>query len=76
VGFRYTAEERALGLGLCGWVANRGDGSLELLAEGPNDRLLDFIAWLHEGPPAARVDSVRARPVTPSGLFRTFSVEF
>lgn len=76
VGFRYSAEEAARRLGLSGWVANRDDGSLELLAEGPKDRLLDFIAWLHEGPPAARVDSVRAHPVAPTGHYSGFSVEF
>ena len=59
VGYRFWARDRALELGLRGWVRNRRDGSVELLAMGPLDAIERFVAACLEGPPAARVTSVR-----------------
>ena len=64
VGFRFSACERALQLGLRGWVRNRRDGSVEVMAAGDTDALRAFEAWLHHGPPAARVERVQRVPVT------------
>ncbi|TMC04446.1 MAG: acylphosphatase [Chloroflexi bacterium] len=60
VGFRYFVIDRAAGTGLRGWVRNRGDGSVEVVAEGqrpPLERLLDE---LRRGPRSALVTSVEA----------------
>jgi acylphosphatase len=60
VGYRWWAVGEARALGLRGWVRNRRDGSVELLAIGP-DAALDHIAErCAEGPTGARVDRVRA----------------
>lgn len=60
VSFRaYTARE-AKRLGLCGWVANRADGSVEIVAEGDSSAVAELVAWAQHGPPLARVDSVSA----------------
>jgi acylphosphatase len=45
-------------LGLRGWVANRPDGSVEVLAEGAAPALAALLRWCHDGPPAARVDHI------------------
>ncbi|MBV8683169.1 MAG: acylphosphatase [Caulobacteraceae bacterium] len=58
VGYRWWARERALSLGLRGWVRNRRDGSVELLAMGPADAVERFAAACLDGPPGARVQSV------------------
>ena len=58
VGFRYWSVRRARMLGLCGWVRNRSDGSVEALAAGPKDALDTFVALCRKGPRAARVDLV------------------
>ena len=34
VGFRQSCRQRAIDLGLCGWVRNLKDGSVEVQAEG------------------------------------------
>ena len=60
VGFRWFARDRATALGLSGWVRNRADGSLEILAEGPAEALEAFEAALRLGPPGAAVGSVQA----------------
>lgn len=43
VGFRYTARETAVELGLTGWVKNLWDGRVEIVAEGEDDVLKDFL---------------------------------
>jgi acylphosphatase len=43
---------------LTGWVRNTHDGDVELVAEGPEDRLRRFVAWCHAGPPGALVTDV------------------
>ena len=60
VGFRYFARRRALALGLTGWVRNRGDGGVELEAEGDRVALEAFLEALRQGPSASRVSSVDA----------------
>jgi acylphosphatase len=58
VGYRWWARGHALSLGLRGWVRNRRDGSVELLAVGPADAVERFAAACREGPAAAQVKSV------------------
>jgi acylphosphatase len=56
--YRAAAAERAVALELHGWVRNLPDGSVETVVSGPIEALAEFAAWLWQGPPAARVDSV------------------
>lgn len=58
VGYRANTAARARQLGLQGWVRNCEDGSVELIAEGPRDRLDALIEWCRVGPQLARVESV------------------
>lgn len=58
VSFRASTQREARRLGLCGWVKNRPDGSVEILAEGSENALADLVRWAHEGPTFARVDRV------------------
>ncbi|MFC1703721.1 acylphosphatase [Candidatus Omnitrophota bacterium] len=44
VGFRFTAERIAIGLGLVGWVKNLPDGRVELVSEGEEDTLQRLLA--------------------------------
>ncbi len=58
VGFRDTCVHEARKLGLVGWVRNRRDGAVEVMARGSVNALADLEAWLHRGPSLARVDRV------------------
>ena len=58
VWFRAWTVEQATGLGLDGWVRNRHDGSVELVAVGPAAKVEAMIALCHRGSPASEVDSV------------------
>ncbi len=58
VGYRYWTVGQARALGLRGWVRNRADGSVEVLAAGPQDALDLLIGACRRGPRAARVESI------------------
>lgn len=67
VGFRWFTRERARRWGLRGWVMNRPDGTVELVAEGPRESLDGLRADVRRGPPGAFVDEVRQLPVEGNG---------
>ena len=54
VGFRWATREQALQRGLCGWVQNCSDGSVEVLAKGTENTLSSFKPWLWQGPAGSR----------------------
>jgi acylphosphatase len=58
VGYRATTIDEARRLGLAGWVRNRHDGAVEVLAEGSEPKLKLLLAYLHRGPWGAHVTSV------------------
>ncbi len=70
--FRASAQREARRLGLTGWVRNRPDGSVELVAEGDEEVLRDLVGWSHHGPSAARVDQVDIHWRAYSGEFHDF----
>ncbi len=75
VGFRWFVEREAHTLGIAGWVRNRADGSVEVLAQGTREQLFALRAKLHEGPRAARVDEVEEFESQPQQDMKTFRIE-
>ena len=58
VGYRIWASRTAAGLGLRGWVRNRFDGSVEVLATGAAVGVVAMVEACRHGPLAARVATV------------------
>ena len=75
VGFRAFVWRAATELGLKGWVRNRFDGSVEVLAAAPGDLHETLLERLNSGPRLSRVDRVEAEDAEPGGeSFSGFSV--
>jgi acylphosphatase len=74
VGFRAFVFRRALSYGVTGWVRNRPDGSVELLAEGPRAALETLLSDVTAGPSGATVEHVETRWEQASSEFRVFGV--
>ncbi|MBM3135668.1 MAG: acylphosphatase [Chloroflexi bacterium] len=74
VGFRYFVVRQANALGLTGYVRNRWDGSVEVLAEGPRPDLESLLALLRRGPSEAEVERVDFSWDTYSGQFGRFDI--
>ena len=74
VSFRYYTQRAAYRLGVKGWVANRRNGTVKVVAQGNEAALQEFLTFLHEGSPAAavqRVDVVWQEVTEP---FTTFTI--
>ena len=74
VGFRFFSVRKARRLGIKGWVKNLPSGDVEVWAEGSDDALSQFFAWLHKGPLFARVNSVQKEEKEQKG-YENFNVE-
>jgi acylphosphatase len=74
VGFRYFVLEMAELLGIYGWVRNRWDDTVEVLAEGERPVLEKLLDALGCGPRGAYVSSVKADWERPTGEFHSFRV--
>ncbi len=48
VGFRYATRQIALGFDVMGWVSNLPDGTVELVLEGEDQEVLEFIEEITE----------------------------
>ena len=76
VGFRHFTTTRAQQLNLTGWVRNEPDGSVRLEAEGDEEVLESLLDAVHDGPRAARVDSVDVEWGESEDAFDTFGVRY
>jgi acylphosphatase len=75
VGFRWFVEREARLAGVSGWVRNRDDGAVEVLACGNHQQLNTLYDKLKEGPRAARVDAVKVEEAEPYAGYKTFQIE-
>jgi acylphosphatase len=74
VGYRYFVLEIAELLGIYGWVRNRWDDTVEVLAEGERSVVEKLLDALRRGPRGAFVSSVKADWEKPTGEFHNFRV--
>jgi acylphosphatase len=72
--FRGSAQTAASRLGLSGWVRNLPGGHVEARAEGPPERVDEFVAWCHRGPAGAIVTDVRVERIEPTGETTGFRI--
>ena len=72
VWYRGGAVEEAQRRGLCGWVRNRNDGSVEALLIGSDRAVAEMVAACRKGPPAARVTAVTERSAEDDGSLEFF----
>jgi len=49
VGFRFSAQQKAIELQLTGWVRNKSDGTVEIEVEGEKEIVEKFISHVEKG---------------------------
>jgi acylphosphatase len=74
VGFRAFVLEHALELGLTGWVRNRWDGTVEVVAEGSKMDLEYLLSILRRGPRSYTTSSVQPEWLDATGEFTRFQI--
>ena len=76
VSFRYHTQLVAKSLGITGWVRNLPNGTVEVLGEGTADQIQNFIKFLKQGSPPARVNSIDMSENEASGRYSSFEITY
>jgi acylphosphatase len=76
VNYRYFVQRHAEASGLTGYARNLDDGSVEVFAEGEEEKLAQLLAKLKAGPRAARVERVDVEWGEYSGKYHEFDIVF
>jgi len=74
--FRAETVAAARRLGLRGFARNLADGTVEVVAAGPDEKLQDLVRYLHHGPSLARVDHVDLVWADAAALGEDFEVRY
>lgn len=74
--FRAYTIDMARKWDLAGWVRNRSDGAVEIVAEGERENLEELLKWAHHGPPSAHVKNVDVHFEIFTGELKGFSVRY
>ncbi len=76
VGFRYFVKNIADKFGVKGYVRNLPDGTVEVVAEGDEKTLREFLEAIENGPPLAEVKGMRFEFLDKDGGFESFEIDY
>jgi len=68
VSFRAKTAERARSFGVCGWVRNLPEGSVEAHFEGQKEAVEALLKWCEIGSPRAKVDALTWSEIDPEHI--------
>jgi len=74
VGFRYFTQRYAAAIGICGWVRNRSDGTVEIEAEGNDKEMKDFISVLRKGSRYSNVETLDVQTMKDLKNYSSFNI--
>jgi len=75
VGFRYAVRQIAMSFDAIGWVKNLADGSVELVLEGEEEEVAEFIEELtEESPLSHHIKTMRHETIDPLENVRGFTI--
>ena len=74
VWYRRSAQVKAKALGITGWAHNLIGGQVEMVCEGEEKNIKEFLVWAKKGPFFARVKHTEAIEEPHVGEFTSFEV--
>lgn len=74
VGFRFTAERISRHFEVMGFIRNLSSGQVEIVAEGEESVLKDFLEAIRESPMAPYIQSVDSKWSEARGGFTKFDI--
>ena len=72
--FRANVRNKANELGLKGYAKNLPDGNVEVVAEGNENKLEEFIEFIKNGPGIAKVENIKIKHKEPEN-FISFEIK-
>lgn len=76
IGFRYTARDIAMKIGVSGWVKNLEDGRVEMVAEAEEHSLKEFLDEILKSPLGRYIKDADLSWEKPSREFDDFDIAF
>ncbi len=74
VWFRKYTKDKAVEMGIKGFVQNKPDGSVYVEAEAEEQTIRNFLKWLETGSPLSDVDEVIPMAQTKCSGFKSFEI--
>ncbi len=74
--YRASTRDKAVELGLSGWVRNLPDGRVEALFQGDEEKVKEMIAWCERGPSYSSVSNIDVEFGEVSDLMQGFEVRY
>jgi acylphosphatase len=74
--FRARATERAVRLGVRGWIRNLPNGKVEGVFEGEEENVNALLDFCKVGPSSAEVEKVDVEKSTYTGAFEDFRIRY
>jgi acylphosphatase len=75
VGFRYFVQHVANRLGVVGDVRNCPDSTVEIVVQGSEKQVAEFMKQVEKGPALSRVDRLDAVDTPVLDTYNSFSIE-
>ncbi len=75
VGYRAFLLDKAKSLDIVGWAKNLDDGRVEIIVEGSEDKLGEFLNYVTTGSKASNVEDVQVDELSPTGEFSSFLIQ-
>ena len=76
VGFRWYVQRLAQGMNLCGFVKNLRDGRVEVVAEGNENSIEEFLKGLKEGSFEDGIEEIKKIEEKYEGEYSDFRIKF
>lgn len=74
VGFRFFTLQEAKQIGVTGYVKNREDGSVAVVAQGSEAQIQQLRLWLSKGPRTSQVERVIEQNYQTNERFEQFAI--
>ena len=74
VGFRFFTLQEAKQIGVTGYVKNREDGSVAVVAQGSEAQIQQLRLWLSKGPRTSQVERVIEQNYRTNERFEQFAI--
>jgi len=74
--YRASTRDKALRIGVTGWVKNIPGGNVEAVFQGEKNKVMQMIEWCKKGPAYSKVDDVSVTWEELKEEFETFEVRY
>lgn len=76
INFRYYAKKYCITEGINGYVANKEDGSVEIVAQASEEKLKKLLEWVRKSPGFSKVEKIDAEWKVAGKKYEGFEIAY